>query len=351
MKFVHTADIHFGALRSLSKGSDEHLIIQREMCDEILRVGIEHGAEVLLIAGDLFQDSKTTIPEFLLAVDFLERAKDVFEKIIVMPGNHDELTVGTFQTQYLKEAVEDEEKKFAFFDQPGTIEYLTRHAEIPVRITAIPWTGIKDQEEFEAHVIQNLPDNPDIVMLHECFNGALMNNGRPYPHGVRVPDLAAVRYFACGDIHSYQRICHDRAWFSGSPLQYTFGDEPGKGVIVGELIPDEPVKLEFVPLKVDFQLKQIRAVGEIQDNPRIWYSLKCSVDEVPLIQPPNLKKIESLPVGIKESTVAEIQKIDDVRVSFDIDYSDGVADILGSMGYTGEEIAIEEMEIRKFVQA
>ena len=99
MKIIHTADWHLGArLRRIDRGED----LERAVAG-VFDLCMTHDADVLLIAGDLFDGACRNRPEDLCrAVDHLKDAARPFLRrggtILAMTGNHDgETFCDTFQ--------------------------------------------------------------------------------------------------------------------------------------------------------------------------------------------------------------------------------------------------------------
>ncbi len=87
MRIIHTGDLHLG------RNFHEKDLVQdqRFMLDALRRILVECGAEVLLIAGDIY-DRAIPPPEAIALFDsFLTQAKDASPGLVVVaiPGNHD----------------------------------------------------------------------------------------------------------------------------------------------------------------------------------------------------------------------------------------------------------------------
>ena len=86
MKFLHTADWHLG--KKLN-GHSRHPE-QVEVLDEICRIAEEKAVDLILVAGDLFDNSNPSIESTELFYKTLRRlSADGSRAVIAIAGNHD----------------------------------------------------------------------------------------------------------------------------------------------------------------------------------------------------------------------------------------------------------------------
>jgi DNA repair exonuclease SbcCD nuclease subunit len=337
MKFIHTSDLHFGAGRRLTPKSRDYLDRHIKILNGIVKVAIKESVDFVLVAGDVFENQGTTLEELLAAWDFFRKLGEVCP-VLVTPGNHDETTTGKFQLSYLKRL---QIPNVTFVEEISTVEIVEG-----VKVFCMPWTGIKKQEEFEGLIRTHYSGEP-IVMLHECFKGIVTDTGYRALGGVQVPDLVEMRYAACGDIHKMQQLNLPNAWYSGAPMQYNFGDEPGKGCFVVE-VEGESYKPRFVKLPAHIELHLARTLEEIpQDTPH-WWKLRVEAANVPQHLPENVKVLEILPTKI-EMPVVEEGATD--RPVLTIDYADGIEELLREAGFDVREMEAVTEEIGKVVKS
>jgi exonuclease SbcD len=344
-KFLHTSDWHSGAGRNLTKGSLEYLERSKWHWRECIRIAREKEVDFAIIAGDLFENWNTTVPEFLALVDVIREFTEVCP-VVASDGNHDELTTGRFQSEYL------ELLKIPRFHitpgQPGHYGILTKSGETPT-ILMYPWTGIKNQQEFNQYLTEHY-QGEQIVGLHECFRQSRTDSGRIAKTGVSVPDMTGVKYFACGDIHMHQNLGLPHAFFSGAPAQYNFGDLPNKGCIVVTGHASKPYEVEFVPIKSAIELHTIGSLGEIPKDSPHWYKLRCSAAQLPAEMPACVKDYELIPTEIDGLT--EIPEGGDSPVTIQrVDYSEGVEQLLADAQFDYTLIDRVKQEIQKVTEA
>ena len=205
-KILHTADWHLGAGRRLTKGSLDYLNRQVMIWREVIEVARREKCDGAMIVGDLAENAGTTIEEILALRKVLVEFGSVCP-VLITAGNHDELSLGDFQTRWI--SLLDIPNVYVTQGQPDSVTLTSsgfRRTEDSdwddtnlVKVLAMPWTGIKNQEEFD-HKLKANYQGQQIVCLHECFAGIITDTGKALG-GVIIPDIVGVRYFACGDIH------------------------------------------------------------------------------------------------------------------------------------------------------
>lgn len=357
LKILHTADWHLGAGRRLTKGTLEYLDRQVAVWRGIIKIAREEECSAAMIVGDLAENSGTTIEEILALRKVLVEFGQVCP-VLISAGNHDELSVGDFQTRWIK--LLDIPNVYVTQAQPETVVlsptgFKKLEEDSPewedssaIKILSMPWTGIKNQEEFD-HKIKSYYRGQQIVGLHECFAGIVTDTGKALG-GVLIPNIEGVRYFACGDIHKHQRVNLPHAWYSGAPAQWNFGDKPEKGCIILEVKSEYEYTPRFVRLKSPIELIQIRSLEAISKDSPHWYQLIVPANEVPKYFPPNVKDIKPVPAKI-EAPIQFSKNTESVEeIQLTVDYTDGVEELLTAAGFDPEEIPPIKQEITEIAK-
>jgi exonuclease SbcD len=348
-KFLHTSDLHFGAARRLTPGSLDYLKRHEETLDRLLKVAVKERVDFILVSGDLFESASTTIPELIAAFEFFTKAGEI-APTVVTAGNHDELMVGEFQTQWLKML---NIPNVEFVSKPQVITL--GHKGGPSHIAAIPWTGIKNQEQFDQLLYDvNLGvGEVEIMMLHECFAGVTLDSGLVSKGGITIPNIPSIRYFACGDIHKMQRLqvrgraIGGGAYYSGAPMQYNFGDLLPKGCMVVEVSDDRIYTPTFVEIPQAIELHNITSLDQIPAESPHWYKLRIDAANMPRHVPANVKVTEPIPrkVDLPQPVLEDGKEA--IEGYQNVDFSEGVADLLSSNGFSPEEIASSIQEVKQ----
>jgi len=345
IRFLHTSDIHFGAGRNLSPKSTAYLDRHEAHLDQLVQIAKERQVSFSLVSGDLFEDARTTIREFLAAARFFRKLTQI-GPVVATAGNHDELGVGEFQTKFL------ERLKIPNLHLVDSIESFTWTGKAlaseedpgPISILASRWTGIKNQAEFDLYLKSHYKGEP-IVMLHECFQGSGTDTGYVAKKGVVPPDLDAVRAYCLGDIHKHQKVQYPHALFCGAPMQMNFGDKPGKGCLVWEIRGPFEYVPEFVPIPSPIELHVAYRLEDIPQGSPHWWQLRVPANQIPLALPDCVKDVMPLPVKMEMPGVSEDCETTGERPVLKIDYREGVVDLLETAQYRADEISAVMAEI------
>lgn len=85
MKILHTADLHLG------KTLNEYnmLELQRDILNQILNIAIDEAVDVVVIAGDIYQNSVPQAEANTMFDSFITKLSKHDIKIIIVSGNHD----------------------------------------------------------------------------------------------------------------------------------------------------------------------------------------------------------------------------------------------------------------------
>lgn len=95
--FIHAADLHLGApfrgLRSLSPAwADVMLHAIPEAYQRVIDAALEQQVDFVVIAGDIFDDSRPSYADFSAFVDGLRRLDEAHIPVYFVTGNHDPYT-------------------------------------------------------------------------------------------------------------------------------------------------------------------------------------------------------------------------------------------------------------------
>lgn len=259
MRFLHTGDIHFGG----SKYLPSYLERQEEAFDQIFDIAADRKVDVVVIAGDLF-DENTPSSE---ARDLVERKLLQYDAagyhILLIPGNHDLVdhsgytalrylsmlyTHGRLQNSVVTETTMYHQIGDTVFlllaHRKGEFNDAARQAVTDYHSSSIQ-TGAKNLVVVAHETIRN--SQTDIKMGDDSFYR--LDSGEDPPD----PDLP-VTYWALGDIHKMQKV-GPRAFYSGAFMQIKFGDDWLKGVLLVDT--EDPDNSEFVPVITNQLVKAV----------------------------------------------------------------------------------------------
>ena len=226
MKILHTGDIHLDSSfsRPDAKGAQSRRDELRTTFIRMMRYARENGIDMILIAGDLFEDS--FISRETLAM--LIREFSAFGKpIVISPGNHDCAAPGSiWEKNVFPENVyvfTEPTLSYFAFDQYGADVY--GYAFTAPSRTDCPLSGAS-------------VNNPDRINLL-CAHGDMSSPLSSYCP-ITKADLAAfgAEYAALGHIHNPEGIVSDgsRAYAYCGCLEGRGPDEVGpKGAVVVDI--------------------------------------------------------------------------------------------------------------------
>ena len=217
MRFIHTADIHLGALPDAGRPwSRERGRELWETFRGIIRACHEREADLLLIAGDLFH--RPPAEEELREVNYLFSTIPK-TRVVLIAGNHDYICPGNaYQTFAWARNVT------GLFDRRAEC---VRFPEIRTEVYGFSYYSREIPEPLY-HGLQPVKGN--------YFQILLAHGGDASHIPVSASSLASSRfdYIALGHIHRPGALIENRAVWSGAPEPIDCADTGPHGYILGE---------------------------------------------------------------------------------------------------------------------
>lgn len=224
LRFLHTADWQLGKSFAGIDDVQKRSLLQNERIAVIERLGAkarEHGAELILVVGDLFDSpnaTKSTVSAACSAIGAIGIP------VFAIPGNHDHGGPGGLWSQEFFQRERDQlapNFKILLKPEPVVLEnavlfpcpLLRRHEPVD------PTAWLRSSQDFEAR----FADKPRIVLAHgSTLNfGSFQDEEESDSGGSNLIDLArlaedAFDYIALGDWHGAKQVS-SKAWYSGTP--------------------------------------------------------------------------------------------------------------------------------------
>jgi exonuclease SbcD len=267
IKLLHLADLHIGMENygrlDPASGMHTRLIDYLERLDEAIDYGLAEGADVVLIAGDVYKNrtpNPTHQREFARRV---RRLRGAGLPIFILVGNHDVSpaagrahSIEIFDTLALEGVT--------IVERAGLHMIETRAG--PLQILALPWItrhNLLTKEELRLasfleietllmERIENFlrttaedldPDIPSVLTIHGTIDGATVGAERQIMLGkdLVLPKsfvaLPGIDYVAMGHIHKHQSLgAHPPVVYPGSIERIDFGEEhEDKGCVLVDL--------------------------------------------------------------------------------------------------------------------
>ncbi|GKX65074.1 metallophosphoesterase family protein [Inconstantimicrobium mannanitabidum] len=258
VKIVHCADLHFDTPFSdldtkLSKIRQDEL---RDTFSKIIHLCKVKNAEILLIAGDVFDNSSVK----KITLQFLkEKFMEIPEvRIFIVAGNHDPLNNRSF---------------YNMIDWPSNVHIFSNQFEsvvIEELNTVVIGASFKESYEKKSLLRDYNSDNSfqkyiKLMILHGDVSQ--VEDGNEY-NPITETEIArtSVDYLALGHKHAFSGIKRSGNTFyayCGCPEGRGYDELGEKGVIIGEVY-RENVQLEFVPTnKRNYKELQVDVSGII----------------------------------------------------------------------------------------
>jgi exonuclease SbcD len=251
MKILHTSDWHVGKVLKGRDRSEEHEAVLRS----IVGVARREDADLVLIAGDLFETSAPSPKGQGLVMRTLLALREDGRQVVAIAGNHDNASL--LDNVYRPVLGQLGLHVLGTPRAPGaggTLQLATRRGE-RVTVAALPFLSqryavraaelllhenaehARDYARRVAQMIELLtaqftPDAVNVVMAHATLLGGRRGGGERDVQTAFEYEIspavfpASAHYAALGHLHRQQEIAAPcPAFYSGAPLAIDFGEE------------------------------------------------------------------------------------------------------------------------------
>lgn len=239
VRILHCADLHFDTpfkelTKEVSDVSKEELL---EVFKNIIDLTIKENVEVLLIAGDVFDNLTVNKSTLFFISDQLKRIQDV--NVFISPGNHDPYNERSFYNM-----INWPENVYIFKSK-------MQYKEVE-KLNLVVWgAGFRNNYENES-LLENISVDKakiNIMLLHgELQKGNVSNEYNPIY--LRDIEKSNLDYIALGHRHKFSGILKAGVTtyaYSGCPQGRGFDEGDEKGVILGDVYIGG-VSLNFIPV-------------------------------------------------------------------------------------------------------
>lgn len=281
MRILHTSDWHLGRQFYGQTLEADHAAILEQVFDAI----VTHDADVLIIAGDIYDRASPPATAVRQFNGFIERvAKDTKAAIILIAGNHDSgdrigsmglmadtnraLIRGPLMPDEPPLLLEDEHGVVAFSALPFGYEFAARDC---FGVTDIDCPSDVIAAQIRA-AKKNVPDGARwVVTAHGWVSGASPSEserslGRTVG-GVETVSASlfeGAHYVALGHLHRPQYIDSEHIRYSGSPLAFGFDEsDTEKSMSLIDMDESGAIALTEIAFKPIRQVRTLR--GKLSD--------------------------------------------------------------------------------------
>jgi DNA repair exonuclease SbcCD nuclease subunit len=241
--FLHTADWQLGKPFAGVADDQKRALLQNERLAVIERLADkarDHGAEFVLVAGDLFDSPRATKSTVAAACSAIGA---IGIPVFAIPGNHDHGGAGSlWEQEFFKRERDQLARNFHILLTPEPVELETAVLfPCPLRRrheTTDPTAWLRSSQDLDVR----FGDKPRIILAH----GSVLSFGsRPDDEesDAGAPNLLDLQrlsekdfdYMALGDWHGTKEVA-SKAWYSGTPEldRFVKGEDhsPGNVLVV-----------------------------------------------------------------------------------------------------------------------
>lgn len=227
VKILHCGDLHFDTSfkelnNKLSWKCKEELL---EVFKKIIDLVISENVQILLIAGDIFDNLSVNKETISFIANNLKRIENV--RVFISPGNHD-----PYNNKSFYKIIEWPENVYTFKSKMESVEIK--------ELDTVIWGAAFNESYEKQTLLENISiDNSkiNIAVLHgeiESLNAS--NNYNP----IYLEDIekSKIDYIALGHRHKFssiKRVGTSYYSYSGCPQGRGFDELGEKGVVIGEV--------------------------------------------------------------------------------------------------------------------
>ena len=288
MKILHTSDWHVGKVLKGRDRSEEHEAVLRS----IVGVARREDADLVLIAGDLFETSAPSPKGQGLVMRTLLALREDGRQVVAIAGNHDNASL--LDNVYRPVLGQLGLHVLGTPRAPGaggTLQLATRRGE-RVTVAALPFLSqryavraaelllhenaehARDYARRVAQMIELLtaqftPDAVNVVRAHATLLGGRRGGGERDVQTAFEYEIspavfpASAHYAALGHLHRQQEIAAPcPAFYSGAPLAIDFGEEANEpGALIVTAAPGIRADARPVAVAGGRRLRTLRSSG------------------------------------------------------------------------------------------
>lgn len=312
MRFIHTADLHIGKVVN----DFSMLAEQRHALRQIIEIAVRKRAEVIVIAGDVYDRSIPPAEAVGVLDEFLTSCSKQSIVVLMIAGNHDSPERLSFaesilarQNIHVAGNYAEPLRVVTLFDQDGAVDFVLMpfvkpaiagaqsSMEAAERMTAGYWAQRRKAEsELRKHTKRSV-----LVTHFFVTDGGYTPELSDAETTVHVGGLDNVEagvfegfdYTALGHIHKPQQIGSRAAYYAGAPLKYSFSEcAQTKSVNLVELDGAGRVQVDRIPITplhemriIQGRLKELIAPEVVMLADKEDYIQARITDEEELIDP------------------------------------------------------------------
>lgn len=266
MKIAHIADTHFGKdLKKVNFADVDQPFWMQKFLEDITKEQLD----VVVMAGDIYDDKIQPIKAINLFGDFLAALNDLGITVFIVPGNHDQADRLAANSNILKKQhihfASEISRELVHITLPmgdeKVVFWLLPYVE-PINVRRV--LGRDDITNYDSAVRELLAEQlldkeaVNVIVAHQnVLAGAterILNDHEVdigYSGQVDYTAFDAFDYVALGHIHGMQAVGRDTVRYAGAPLQYDFSEEGRwKGYLLVEITGKNKITITEKPLEM-----------------------------------------------------------------------------------------------------
>lgn len=316
MKFIHTSDWHLGHTLVCKNRESEH----QQFLDWLICKIDELQAQMLIIAGDIFDSSNPPGYAQKMYFDFLCKIKNTgCKNVVIIGGNHDSPAFLNASEQILKSLDIHVIAKAALNIDEQLIQIRDPNNETKAIVCAVPFLRDKDvrkslavQSTVDKEIslangiknhYQNIATAAQKLMQKNKNTVPLIATGHLFVAGCKLSETERdiyvgnlnafpadnlnryFQYVALGHLHKFQSASEDNtAYYCGSPIPMSFSEaKSAKYVIAGSFEPELNIEKIEIPV---FQLiktvkgsfaeviKELKELSCLDSDKELWVEIQ-----------------------------------------------------------------------------
>lgn len=304
MRILHTADLHLGRqFNGIALDEDQEVIL-----DQIFRAVCDSGADVLIVAGDVFDRAAPPSSAIRQFNRFMTRiVQDTDAAVVVIAGNHDSgdkidaMSVFNDKKRALvRGVISADEPSLVLRDEYGSVVFsaLPFSYEYAARATFADETIATPEHVLLAQVASARSSIPAdarwVVVSHAFVAGATASDvERPLARVGGVETVSSevfkgAHYVALGHLHRPQQVGAGHIRYSGSPLAFGFDEvDHVKSMSLVEMDGSGEIQIETIPFTPLRGVRVLRGKYSeiIAGEPSTDFIKAILTDDMPLIEP------------------------------------------------------------------
>ena len=274
MRFIHLSDLHIGKSVNGFSMLDE----QRHVFGQIYEYIESRKADVVIIAGDVYDRAVPGVEAVKLFDYFLTELARLKVTVMIVSGNHDSPERLSFARKLLSRR-----NIYICGEYDGTLRYVTLQDEYgnicfwllpfikPSSVNGLfPGKEIESYGDALAAVLETGKIDLNIrnvLISHQYYTpegvSLIRSESELSPiGGLDAIDSGLLRHFdyvALGHLHKSQKAGHDHIRYAGSPVKYSFSEcRHEKSVLLAEMHEKGALSIEALPLKPLRDMRKIK---------------------------------------------------------------------------------------------